>query len=166
MSNVIQIYAVLLEEFLQANRNLTQLIFILGRQRKNQMMGLRWLFTCFLEWPITFQDDVRVCATRTEGADSCAEGKQNAIHLLGFPFFHVLYYVKRRLLEIDEFIQLGAMQGGSKLAILHLQKHLRYADNACRRFQMAYIAFYSTNATGLVLYIVRAESIAQPGNFN
>src|SRR5262249_26229481 len=112
------------------------------------------------------EDDVRVRSARAERADSCAEGKPRAIHILVFPLFQTLYDVERGIFKIDEFVQIGGMQGRNELTMLHLQKRLAYTDDPCRRFQMAYIAFDRTDSAGLILYIVRLESIVQTGDFN
>src|SRR5260370_768208 len=120
ISSVIQIYVVLLKEFRQANRALTQLILILGRERENQLAHLSWFFARLQYRFVAFQDDVRICAARAKGTNSCAEGKPHSIHFLGFPLFHLLAYVERGVLEIDEFAQLCGMQGRHQLTVLHL----------------------------------------------
>src|SRR5215475_1880919 len=152
MGGVIQIYAVLLEEFPQADGCLPQLVLIPGGQRENQILRLSRFFFRLSYSFVMLKDDVGVRSARAERANSSAEGKPRAIHLLVIPLFQTLYDVERGVRKIDELVQLGAMQGRRKLAMLHLQKRLAYADDACRRFQVAYIAFDRADGAGLIFY--------------
>src|SRR5712691_7959669 len=107
IGGVIQVDAVLLKEFRQANRGLTQLILIPGRERENQFRRLSqssWFFPLLLNRLVILQDDVRVRTACAKGADSCAKGKPHTIHFLHVPVFQPLYDIERRMFEIDEFV--------------------------------------------------------------
>ena len=105
-----QIDAVLLEERRQPQRGLTQLIFAPGREREDRLARMIRCGVPAASRFVVFHDDVCVRAARAEGTDPCAERTPYATHLFGLPLVEMAHDVERRILKIDQFVQLGAMQ--------------------------------------------------------
>src|ERR1041385_860489 len=145
-SHIIQLGGVFLHKGIQPDCRFPQLLFASGRKRNDLLCdcspfpGCRWLCVGLLFCFIALQDDVRIGSPRSKRTDPRAQRLDSAVHFLFLPLFHSLHYIEGRILEIYELIQLGRMQAWHQLAMLHLQKHLRYPHHPGRRFQMSYVA--------------------------
>ncbi len=105
-----------------------------------------------------------VGAAGAEGADPRTQRLEYAIKLFRLPGLELLLHDKRRMREVDEFVQLLRMQRRSKHAVAHLQQRLADSGDARRSFQVADVGLDRADGAALQRHAEFFEGLVQACN--